>query len=180
MYPSNACSHYFIVRNQVPAEAAPDLILSGEGVANVTSEDLDFSGRVFRILESPFQKSCYAFGQMEPDQVPDGIRILRKAYPGLTQLVFPKIRSGRKVVSDYGRFDEEHKQTFRHFMTAKGISLESFILDPKYLMVIDGSDDILGDMIKSRLFDLDNVELLENLNDPALIEKYSPSEENAE
>ena len=179
MYTSNTCSHYFIVRNQVPVETAPDLILSSEGVVNVTSEDLDFSGRTFRILESPFQKSCYAFGQMEPDQVPDGIRILRKAYPGLTQLIFPKIRSGRKVVSDYGRFDEAHKRAFWSFLKTRNISLEAFILDPKYLMIIDGSDDILGDMIKSRLFDLENVSVLENLNDPALIEKYGEAEGDA-
>ena len=173
MYPSNTCSHYFIVRNHVPVESAPDLILSPEGAANITSEDLDFSGRTFRILSSPFQKSCYAFGQMERDQVPDGIRILRKAYPGLTQLIFPKIRSGRKVVSDYGRFDEDHRRAFRGFMNARGITLEEFILDPKYLMVIDGPDDILSDMIQSRLFDLENVSVLENLNDPDLIEKFS-------
>lgn len=173
MYPSNTCSHYFIVRNHVPVESSPDLILSSEGAANITSEDLDFSGRTFRILSSPFQKSCYAFGQMEPDQVPDGIRILRKAYPDLTQLIFPKIRSGRKVVSDYGRFDEDHRRAFWGFMNARGISLEAFILDPKYLIVIDGPDDILSDMIQSRLFNLENVSVLENLNDPELIEKYS-------
>ena len=173
MYPSNTCSHYFIVRNHVPVESAPDLILSPEGAANITSEDLDFSGRTFRILSSPFQKSCYAFGQIERDQVPDGIRILRKAYPELTQLIFPKIRSGRKVVSDYGRFSEDQKRAFRGFMKARGITLEAFILDPKYLMVIDGPDDILSDMIQSRLFDLENVSVLENLNDPELIEKYS-------
>jgi len=91
-------------------------------------------------------------------------------------LIFPKIRSGRKVVSDYGRFDEDHKRAFRGFMKARGITLEAFILDPKYLMVIDGPDDILSDMIQSRLFDLENVSILENLNDPDLIEKYSGAE----
>ena len=147
MYPSNTCSHYFIVRNHVPVESAPDLILSPEGAANITSEDLDFSGRTFRIL--------------------------RKAYPDLTQLIFPKIRSGRKVVSDYGRFDEDYRRAFWGFMNARSITLEAFILDPKYLMVIDGPDDILSDMIQSRLFDLENVSVLENLNDPELIGKYN-------
>lgn len=173
MYTSNTCSHYFIERKNVPLEEAPDLVITDEGVVNVTAEDLDFSGRTFRILGSPFQKSCYACGQVGADQVPDVVRILRKAYPTLTQVIFPKKRSGRKVINDYGDFGEDNKRAFRGLMADQEISLEAFILDPRFLVIIDGEDDILGDMIKSRLFDIENVSMLENLTDPALMEKYT-------
>ena len=172
MYTSNGCSHYFIVRREAPDDPSLDLIISDDGIANVTTEDMDFSGRSFRILESPFQKSCYIFALMEADQVPDVIKILRKAYPDISQIVFSKSRGGRKSFHEYGTLAEATKKVFWSLLEAKGISLEQFILDNKYIVIIDGVDDILGDMIKSRLFDIDNIVLMENLNDPQLFEKY--------
>ncbi len=108
----------------------------------------------------------------EPDQVPDVVRALRKAYPGLTQVISPRVRSGRKTVSDYGTLPKEDRQVFQGFLEAMGISPEKFILDPACLVVIDGPEDILGDMIRNGLFDIDGVETLENLHDPELMEKY--------
>ena len=172
MYSFNDCSHYFIERKEVPGSEMPDLIVSDEGAVNVTAEDLDFSGRTFRILKSPFEKSCYAAAHLEPDQVPDVIRILRKAYPSMTQVIFPRVRSGRKAVSDYGRVPPESKRAFLRFLEEKGISLERFILDHRFLIIIDGEDDILGDMIKNRLFDMDNVSVMENLNDREFLERF--------
>lgn len=172
MYASNPCCHYFIERKQAPPESAPELLLTDEGVANVTEEDLDFSGRTFRILASPFQKSCYACGRLEADRVPDVLRVLRKVYPDLTQLVFPKVRSGRKKVSDFGSVSPAHRLAFQGVLADWGIDLETFLLDGRYLLVIDGPDDLLGDMIKNRLFDIDSVTALVDLNDPALLEKY--------
>ena len=134
--------------------------------------DLDFSGRTFRLLASPFQKACFAMAHAEPDQVPDVVRALRKAYPGLTQVISPRVRSGRKTVSDYGTLPKEDRQVFQGFLEAMGISPEKFILDPACLVVIDGPEDILGDMIRNGLFDIDGVETLENLHDPELMEKY--------
>ena len=164
-------SHYFIARKKAAAQGLPDMILSEEGAANVTEEDMDFSGRVFRILASPFQKVCFAGAHAEADQAPDLIRTLRKAYPELTQLVFPKAR-GRRASGDFGRLPAEDRQVFWGFLAAMDIPLERFILDPAYLVVIDGPDDILGDMIKNGLFDMENVEVLENLRNPELMEKY--------
>lgn len=172
MYTANNSSHYFIERKKVPGDREPDLIVSDEGVVNVTDEDIDFSGRTFRILESPFQKSCYACGHLEQDRVPDVIRSLRKAYPDISQVVFPKVRSGRKVISDYGAAPLQNRRAFARFLQIGGISLESFLLDHKYLVIIDGIDDILGDMIRSGLFDMENVSRMENLNDPEFIEKF--------
>ena len=57
-------------------------------------------------------------------------------------------------------------------LEAMGISPEKFIPDPACLVVIDGPEDILGDMIRNGLFDIDGVETLENLHDPELMEKY--------
>ena len=164
-------SRYFIVKRKVTAQVLPDMILSEQGVANVTEEDMDFSGRVFRILASPFQKVCFAGAHADADQAPDLIRTLRKAYPELTQLVFPKAR-GRRAAGDFGKLPAEDRQVFWGFLAAMDIPLERFILDPAYLVVIDGPDDILGDMIKNGLFDIENVEVLENLRNPELMEKY--------
>ena len=172
MYASHDPIHYFIVRKNPPAQAVPDLILSEEGAVNVTAEDLDFSGRTFRLLASPFQKACFAMAHAEPDQVPDVVRALRKAYPGLTQVISPRVRSGRKTVSDYGTLPKEDRQVFQGFLEAMGISPEKFILDPACLVVIDGPEDILGHMIRNGLFDIDGVETRENLHDPELMEKY--------
>ena len=164
-------SHYFIARKNVTAQALPDMILSEQGVANVTEEDMDFSGRVFRILASPFQKVCFASAHADAEQAPDLIQTLRKAYPGLTQLVYPKTR-GRRGSGDFGRLPAEDRQAFWGFLEVMEIPLERFVLDPAYLVVIDGPDDILGDMIKSGLFDMENVEVLEDLRNPELMEKY--------
>lgn len=172
MFTSQSCSHYFIERRGTPEKPVPDLVLTADGVAVVTYEDLDFSGRTFRILASPFQKSCYAFGLVEPEQVPDILRILRKATPGLTQLVFPMARSGRKVVNYYGDFEKENRQAFQGFLAEQGFTLEEFLLDPRLLVIIDGRDDILGELIRNRLFDMENIAMLVDLMDPTLIEKY--------
>lgn len=176
MTASKNATHYFIVKKAAAAQSTPDIILSDQGTAYVTEDDLDFSGRSFRILASPFQKACFASAHAEPEQAPDIIRALRKAYPGLTQLVFPKARGGRRSGGDAGRLPEEDRQVFWGFLKAMAIPLERFLLDPACLVIIDGPDDLLGDMIKNGLFDIENVETLENLRDPELMEKYVPAD----
>ena len=108
----------------------------------------------------------------EPDQVPDVVRALRKAYPGLTQVISPRVRSGRKTVSDYGTLPRRTGRSSRASWRPWASPPEKFILDPACLVVIDGPEDILGDMIRNGLFDIDGVETLENLHDPELMEKY--------
>lgn len=164
-------SHYFIARKNAAPQEVPDMILSEQGVANVTEEDLDYSGQVFRILSSPFQKVCFVSAHADAEQAPDLIRTLRKAYPGLTQLVFPKAR-GWRASGEVGKLPAEERQAFWGFLASMAVPLERFVLDPAYLVVIDGPDDILGDMIKNGLFDMENVEVLEDLLNPELIEKY--------
>ena len=171
MNASYNASHYFIARKNADPQEFPDMILSDQGAAHVTEEDLDYSGKVFRILSSPFQKVCFVSAHADAEQAPDLIQVLRKAYPGLTQLVFPKSRSWR-ASGNYGRLPAEDRQAFWGFLASMAVPLERFVLDPAYLVVIDGPDDILGDMIKNGLFDMENVEVLEDLRNPELIEKY--------
>lgn len=136
-----------------------DCYIDKNGIINVwNDEDIFFERHPFRFLISPYKKALYAIGALSKsigdDVYKEIIEIMKIAYPNFKDFKFPSYYNDeptKPYSQDYGRL--------KNFMNEKNISMKEFILNEKYVVIVDGDEYcIWSDFKNSGLIDLEAID----------------------
>lgn len=135
-----------------------DCYIDENGIINIwDDEDLYFGRHPFRFLASPYKKALYAIGALSEsigdDVYNEVIEVMKIAYPNFTDFKFPSYngKPEKPYSQDYGRL--------KNFMDEKDVSMKEFILNEKYIVIVDGDEYCIWDDFKNfGLIDLNAID----------------------
>lgn len=167
VFETNSSSMHSIVITKKSIEGKGDeydnFYLTKEGFLRIWGSDLWFGRSPFRILNTKLSKLEYAIAlYLGYKRVKDPqTQKLIKQFNEMASRVFKDCKGIDFPIDDdrcCGEVDHESCILLDRFLTAENISLEEFITNPRYIVVIDGDEYcVLNDMKKSRLIKTDNI-----------------------
>lgn len=163
---NSSSSHAIVIRSQgerlTPEEIKERVWLWRDGGLEI--RDNWFGRSPFRILRRVEEKAAYAIAYYSfcPEKRQEIIDMVIRNIPGCEKLDFPmrhySIHSEDDVV-DYGSVDHQSEGLLTKLVNEHGVSLEEFIFNPKYQVVIDGDEyNIFGDMIDDGLINDEGID----------------------
>ena len=182
-FETNSSSMHSIVvkRSDVqgnPADSGPYIY---KGRLRFWGSALEFGRSPFDILDTPIKKLRYAIaekcGGWREANVADAIfeeeilPIIREIFPEVEEVVFDDlddfevIEGQKRAVTgrDYGWVDHQSQGMLARFLKNKGIDLKEFIIDPRYVIIVDGDEYGVWETLKES-----------GLVDPGAIEEEYP------
>ena len=128
--------------------------LDDEGKAVVFRKSNEFGRFPFHVISSFKEKVLYCIayycgsfnrGEDSKDKYEEIINIVKKHVDKFDDFKWPKINywgedSDTLEEIDYGTVDHQSIETLRRFIYSENISLEEFLLNKKYLIIIDGDE----------------------------------------
>ena len=103
------------------------------GVWKLNEGDINFGRTPFRVLGTPEGKARYALADARSGNIEEITEILREVYPELVSIELPKDRYSEDGV------DHGYAESYGGIIPTD-ISLRDFILDRKYVIVVDGDE----------------------------------------
>lgn len=136
-----------------------DYYIPKDGTLSIFSrEELYFDRAPFRILSTPLEKLEYLIAQSTKEERNTLIETFKKIYPKVKEIEFPRYYSEEGVF--YGEVDHQSKGFVKDFLEKHDISIEQFLKEKKYNIIIDGDEYCEWEKVKkSGLIDLDNIVL---------------------
>lgn len=136
-------------------EIKSDFWLDSDGNASVFERSNDFGRFPFHVISSFKEKVLYCIAYYcgsynsrddSKDKYREIIEIVRKHVDQFQDFRWPLVsywgedESISKEEIDYGSVDHQSIETLRRFIYSEDISLEEFLLNKKYLIIIDGDE----------------------------------------
>ena len=140
--------------NYTSTEIIDDVYVTSKGVVHLYDDDITFGRSPFDILISPFEKVKYAIASYGEDKVEEITEIFRDIYNEVAPQNFYMDKDGYKVNlfdhfdfpkdydggTFYGDVDHQSAGLLQNFLKKHGITLKEFLMNPKYVVVIDGDE----------------------------------------
>lgn len=101
------------------------------GVWELNSCDINFGRYPFRVLGTPEGKARYALATYRSSNIDEVLKIMQEVYPEIKSIKLPKDRWSEDGI-DCG-YNEDP-------VIPDGISMRDFILDKKYVVIVDGDE----------------------------------------
>ena len=160
VFETNSSSMHSICINKnarekcTPMEILNDVYVTSKGVVYLYDNDIMFGRSPFDILISPFEKVKYAIASYGEDKVEEITEIFRDIYNEAAPQNFYKNKDGYKVIlfdhfhfpkdydgeTFYGNVDHQSAGLLQRFLKRHGITLKEFLMNPQYVVVIDGDE----------------------------------------
>lgn len=140
-----------IVKNKTedrytPKEIVDGVWVFGDGSVELSYDECSFGREPFEILCNLFRKTLYAFASFGAERSDEITRIFVKAYNEAADKVGEDHMREFCFDTDYddevyyGDIDHQSRGLLQRFLDNNKISLEEFLLNPKYVVVIDGDE----------------------------------------
>lgn len=162
MFETNSSSeHCFCINTSTEAQMFPkyEFYVSNDGTIAIWDDDLYFERAPFTILFSVFDKTRYAIASYKEERFEEIQDIFARAYNAThPEIKFKKFYMphewdcDNKMSIDYGYIDHQSVGLLDEFLNMSCITLEEFIINPKYTIVIDGDEYRLFDRYKNNGF----------------------------
>ena len=156
---NSSSSHSIVVMKEAPArDKLTDMMdwFFSQRELHFYEDDLSFGRAPFDVLDDWYGRLRYALALFAYDDVMrDRItEILRKRLPNFEEFVFPQEPWYNEDEDDteyqyfYGSVDHQSMDLLSKFLTDHDISLEDFIFDDRYIVIIDGDEYHVFDRIQ--------------------------------
>lgn len=148
MFETNSSSeHCFCINSSTETQMFPkyEFYIRDNGSVSIWDDDLSFDRGPFEILFSVFSKAKYAIAYYQEERFDEIQDIFARAYNAtnpeikFTKFDMPHDWKDRDVI-DYGYIDHQSIGVLPMFLDMEGITIEEFITNPKYVIVIDGDE----------------------------------------
>lgn len=131
------------------------------------TEDIEFGRYPFKILCNFYHKVCFAiasFGETRFAEIEDIVKRYVKPYQVIKcigiQLPYDDEYNNIDEFYKYGYMDHQSSGLLQGVLKKLNISLEEFLIDPKYIVIIDGDEyQIFNDMLSNGLIDTKNTKI---------------------
>jgi hypothetical protein len=152
---NSSSSHALVIFDGIAENSDPkrcDWHISDKtGKIYIYEDDITFGRYPFDLLTDWYRRMCYAIASYAYDKNAKGKRkeiesMLRKRYPHFKEIEYPvtwqydskKDEEIRKTF--YGYVDHQSDGMLQSFLKKYDVSLEDFIFDDRYMVVIDGDE----------------------------------------
>lgn len=103
----------------------------------IWTDDLEFGRSPFEVLTDWYRRMCYAIASYGKEHYPEIEALMFKRIAGLKKIDF----HGNETEYDkYGYVDHQSNGLLQDFLEKRNISLEDFIFNDRYIVVIDGDE----------------------------------------
>lgn len=121
--------------------------LNGHGNLYMYANELEFDRSPFELLTDWYGRLRYAIASC-PDKIEEIETACYKNVPGLTTIKYPKERWNDKDTPYYGYVDHQSAGLLESFLNTHNVTLEEFIFNDKYMVVIDGDEYCVFDTLQ--------------------------------
>ena len=161
---NSSSSHAIVVKKESSAPEAkvdPKWRLDEEGMLVLYGNDLEFGRTPFELLTDWFGRLRYAIASL--NDIEPFINICKRHVIGFKGFQFERQISLWDEEEDsepcYGYVDHQSADLLAKFLNTKDVTLEDFVFNDRYIVVIDGDEyNILDDFINAGLLDENAVE----------------------
>ena len=150
---NSSSSHSLIMMKNdkpLPQFIEPGYYVNDKGEINFWEDDLEFGRAPFNMLVDWYHRLCYVFATYADDkETREKVEaICYSRIIGLTNIKFPK-NSWYNNTTYYGCIDHQSMGLLESFLKDNDISLEDFIFNDRYVVVIDGDEYCIFDTLRS-------------------------------
>ena len=168
VFETNSSSSHSIVitkAQDTKVEVPEDDWRISNGEIYLWDSDLEFGRAPFNLLIDWYGRLCYALASYGEDKIEEIEEACYRHIPNLKKIKYPtqySYTTGEEQVF-YGYVDHQSMGLLQGFLKNHNISLEDFIFDDRYIVVIDGDEyNVFDTFMKTPLF---NPDAVENIND---------------
>lgn len=157
---NSSSSHSIVILNEDVAKNNNEYLsyfktyLCSDGLYLMFDHDLEFGRSPFDVLSTFSEKLNYAiasFGEEKFDELEElACKYLRGLDDGgyCTGIELPISRWSSKKSKYYGNIDHQSAGVLQNFLFKENISLEEFLVNPRYIVIIDGDEYCVFDKLK--------------------------------
>lgn len=116
-----------------------DNLIDDRGVLRLSrlGDDYNMFGRFpFKVLDNVLDKAIYAIAEFGKSAVKEITKLFRRNVPRFKRFEFPDIEFRNKC----GNIDHQSKGMLTKYMNRYNIDLKSFVMDRRYIIIIDGDE----------------------------------------
>lgn len=137
------------------------------GILEIWSEeDLEFERYPFDILSDWYGRLCYAIASCGYENLDEIRTACMKHISEFKDFKFPKDKWDDKEEDYLGHVDHQSSGLLTHTLNKHNISIEDFIFNDKYIVIIDGDEYCVFDRLAgSPIFSKENIEYIEDAID---------------
>lgn len=134
-----------------------DIFLDKNGKWTMWTEDLEYGRYPFQVLATFRDKLLYAIPALcnNKNKYDDIVEVVKKYIPKFRKFDFSMRDDGEK----FGYIDHQSADLLYDFLNEEGITLEEFLTNKKYMIVIDGDEYAeFEKWVKSGLINVDDID----------------------
>ena len=148
-FETNSSSSHSLVVFKESNNAANDELwrLGDDGKLYIYANELEFGRGPFELLTDWYGRLRYAIASC-PDKIEEIEAACYKNVPGLTTIKYPGEGWNNKNTPYYGYVDHQSVGLLENFLNTHNITLEEFIFNDKYMVVIDGDEYCIFDTLQ--------------------------------
>ena len=133
------------------------------GELAIWDDDLEFGRTPFEVLTDWYHRMCYAIASYGKNGYKEIEALLYKRIDGLKEIKFWKSET---EYSKYGYVDHQSNGLLQAFLEEHNISLEDFIFNDRYMVVIDGDEYcVFNNMLAVGLIDTSKISIIKGVYD---------------
>lgn len=115
----------------------------------IWEDNVEFGRTPFEVLTDWYGRMCYAIASYGKEHYPEIEAIIYKRIAGLKEIVF---HGNRNEYDKYGYVDHQSNGLLQDFINSRGITIEDFIFNDRYVVVIDGDEyNVFDTMVEAGL-----------------------------
>lgn len=161
---NSSSSHAMIMMKEdqpLPQMFNPDRWMGDNGILSIWEDDLEFGRFPFDVLTDWYKRMCYAIASYGENGFKEIESLLYKRLDGLKEV---KFWGNETKYSKYGYVDHQSNGLLQEFLKEHNISLEDFIFNDRYMVVIDGDEyRVFHDMFDAGLINKPEIEIIEGV-----------------
>lgn len=145
---NSSSSHSLVVFKEGKVSVSNELWrLNGDGKLYIYANELEFGRSPFELLTDWYGRLRYAIASC-PDKIEEIETACYKNVPGLITIKYPGEGWNNKNTPYYGYVDHQSVGLLESFLNTHNITLEEFIFNDKYMVVIDGDEYCILDTLQ--------------------------------
>lgn len=166
IFETNSSSSHSIVltNNDLDKSSYFETYLCNDGIYDIFEHDLTFGRSPFNVLCTFSEKLNYAIASFGKEKFNELEELACKYLKGLdgeccSGIELPKCRWSNKEDKYYGDIDHQSSGVLQGFLFKEDISLEEFLTNSNYIVIIDGDEYCIFEKLKdSGLIKSDTIE----------------------
>lgn len=163
---NSSSSHAMIMMKEdqpAPQMFTPGRWMGDNGILSIWEDDLEFGRSPFEVLTDWYHRMCYAIASYGKDGFEEIESLLYKRLDGFKKLEF---WGNETEYSKYGYVDHQSCGLLQAFLKEHSISLEDFIFNNRYIVIIDGDEyRVFKDMLDVGLINESEIEVIKGVYD---------------